>query len=176
MWEGEDEEKDRDGLYSSFDNLPCCPEQNRLLQAPVPTAALEGLVAFIIDIPGELCGIGTGLHSQCFLCLYFLAAVGTRSLSDGHILGKVWVLGWGDHRQGREGPAPSSPCGARAGVWLFPVHLLPWHICPPHPAAGGKEREFPAQHLPPQTLPLSLCLWLGFPPFSPLQSYGTLKK
>lgn len=61
---------------------------------PLP---LRGLVAFIADIPGELCGVGTGLLSQRFLCLYFPVAVERRSLYDGHLEGERWALGWEAH-------------------------------------------------------------------------------
>lgn len=71
------------GILFFLGQLPCCPEQNRLLQAPETPLPVWGLVALIADIPGELCGVGTELLSQRFLCLYFPVAVETRSLHDG---------------------------------------------------------------------------------------------
>lgn len=50
--EGEDG-GETEGFCSSSDSLPCCPEQNRLLQAPETPLPVRGLVAFIADIPGS---------------------------------------------------------------------------------------------------------------------------
>lgn len=63
--EGEDGgESERDSVLP---RTACHAAQNRTGSSrPRDAAALAGAVAFIADIPGELCGVGTGLLSQRF--------------------------------------------------------------------------------------------------------------
>lgn len=99
--EGEDGgESERDSV------LPwtaCHAAQNRTGSSrPRDAAALAGAEAFIADIPGELCGVGTGRLSQRFLCLYLPVAVEIRSLYDGHVEGRALGPGPGSTQTGKE--------------------------------------------------------------------------
>lgn len=166
--EGEDG-GETEGFCSSSDSLSCCPEQNRLLQAPRRRCPCGGWW------PSSQTFLGSFVVSEqdSFLSVFcvFISQWKRVPFTMAMQRGEGWALGW-QITDGRKMLALSGSSGA----WTGGVVPGPGS-CPAVPSAsptlaplptsasscrGGSGEGCPHPAFPaPETSP-SACLWLGF--------------